>query len=97
MTITIGALRFDHVDYDANGDVLYLIGCAQRIGEPQVPADSFGTPEGHNVRYDTGGSVIGVTLVNLKWLLERDGAIGITIASRVPADGVAEALAAPST
>ena len=68
-----------------------------RRSEPQVPADSFGTPEGHNVRYDTGGSVIGITLVNLKWLLERDGAIGITIASRVPADGVAEALAAPST
>jgi len=36
------------------------------------PADSYGTPEGHNVRYDDQGQIIALTLVNPKWLLERD-------------------------
>lgn len=45
MTIKIGALSFDHVAYDADADVLYL-----SAGEPRLPAESFGTPEGHNIR-----------------------------------------------
>jgi uncharacterized protein YuzE len=67
MTITIGTITFDHVDYDADDDdVLYL-----SVGEPRGPADSYGTPEGHNVRYDDQGNIIALTLVNAKWLLER--------------------------
>jgi uncharacterized protein YuzE len=87
MTITIGTLTFDHVDYDADGDVLYL-----SVGEPREPADSYSTTEGHNVRYDTSGQVIVLTLVNAKWLLERDGEVRVTIPNR--ADTFALALAA---
>lgn len=89
MTIRIGALSFDNVAYDADADVLYL-----SIGEPRLPAESFGTPEGHNVRYGEDGAVIAVTIVNAKWLLERDGEIRLTIPSRVPAADIAPALAA---
>lgn len=89
MTIKIGTLSFDHVEYDADADVLYL-----SVGEPRLPTESFGTPEGHNVRYDATGDVIGVTLVNAKWLLERDGEIQVTIPSRVHARDLASALAA---
>jgi uncharacterized protein YuzE len=88
MTITIGTLTFDHVDYDADGDVLYL-----SVGEPREPADSYGTTEGHNVRYDDSGQVIALTLVNAKWLLERDGEVRITIPNRASADTLALALA----
>jgi uncharacterized protein YuzE len=56
MTITIGTIKFDHVDYDADGDVLYL-----SVREPREPTDSYGTIEGHNVRYDETGRVIGLT------------------------------------
>lgn len=38
MTITIGTLSFDNVEYDADADVLYL-----SVGEPRMPAESFGT------------------------------------------------------
>jgi hypothetical protein len=38
MTITIGTVTFDHVAYDAEGDVLYL-----SVGEPRQAADSYGT------------------------------------------------------
>jgi uncharacterized protein YuzE len=88
MTITIGAITFDNVDYDADGDVLYL-----SVGEPREPADSYGTAEGHNVRYDELGQVIAITLVNAKWLLERDGEVRVTIPSRVSADALAPAIA----
>jgi uncharacterized protein YuzE len=88
MTITIGTITFDHVDYDADGDVLYL-----SVGEPREAADSFGTVEGHNVRYDATGRVIALTLVNAKWLLDRDGEVRVTIPSRVSADALAPAMA----
>ncbi|HWY89378.1 MAG TPA: DUF2283 domain-containing protein [Solirubrobacteraceae bacterium] len=87
MTITIGTLTFDNVEYDAIADVLYL-----SVGEPRMPAESFGTPEGHNVRYDEKSAVVGITIVNAKWLLEHDGELRLTIPSRVSAADLAPAL-----
>ena len=40
VNITIGPLTFDHADYDAEGDVLYL-----HVGEPQE-GEGEETPEG---------------------------------------------------
>jgi uncharacterized protein YuzE len=74
VTVKIGPYEFDHFAYDATGDVLYL-----RAGQSRSAADTFGTPEGHAVRFDDDGNVIGITIVNAKWLLERDGKIGITV------------------
>jgi uncharacterized protein YuzE len=50
-----------------------------RAGESRPVADTFGTPEGHAVRFDEDCNVIGITIVNAKWLLDRDGKIGITV------------------
>jgi uncharacterized protein YuzE len=47
--------------------VLYL-----HIGERQSAADSEQTPEGHVLRLDDAGKIIGLTIINAKWLLERD-------------------------
>lgn len=90
MTVHVGPYEFDHVSYDSDGDVLYL-----RRGERQAAADTFGTPEGHAVRLDGGGEVIGITIVNAKWLLERDGTITITVPNLIEtnADDLAAALA----
>jgi uncharacterized protein YuzE len=76
MTVTIGNLTFDHATYDDHGDVLYL-----HIGEHQAAADSEETPEGHVLRFNDRGEVIGVTIINAKWLLQRDQAINITVPS----------------
>jgi hypothetical protein len=35
------------------------------------------------VRFDDDGQVIGSTIVNAKWLIERDGKLVITIPSRI--------------
>lgn len=72
-TITIGETTFDHVDYDRDADVLYL-----SIGEPRPAAQTYGTPEGHAVRYDPDGRIIGITLVNANLLLDR-GDIHVTV------------------
>jgi uncharacterized protein YuzE len=91
MTVTIGSLTFDHASYDDRGDVLYL-----HIGEHQAAADSEATPEGHVLRFNDRGEVIGVTIINAKWLLQRDHAINITVPKRVVVspDVLSEALTA---
>ncbi|HSZ70591.1 MAG TPA: DUF2283 domain-containing protein [Solirubrobacteraceae bacterium] len=89
MKVKIDDLVFDRANYDADGDVLYLT-----RGESNVAADAALTPEGHGVRYDTDGQVIGVTIINARWLLERDGHLTITLphAVRVEAGALAAAL-----
>jgi uncharacterized protein YuzE len=93
MTITIGNIIFDHATYDDRGDVLYL-----HVGERPTAADSLGTPEGHAVRYNAAGDVIGVTIVNARWLLDRDGKITITLPERIDisAAALAPAMASPA-
>lgn len=87
MTITIGNTTFSHVTYDERGDVLYL-----HVGDRQAAADTLGTPEGHAVRYDAGGEVIGLTIINARWLLDRDGKITIPERIDVSADVIAPTL-----
>jgi uncharacterized protein YuzE len=91
MTVTIGDIQFDNVSYDAEGDVLYL-----HVGDPRSAVDFDESPEGHHVRFDAGGNLVGVTIVNAKWLLERDGKIVITVPERLEAgpDALGAVLAA---
>jgi uncharacterized protein YuzE len=81
MSVHVGPYEFDHASYDSDGDVLYL-----RRGERREAADTFGTPEGHAVRLDEQGEVIGITIVNAKWLLGREGRITITVPSLIEPD-----------
>ncbi len=74
MTITVAGINFDHARYDERGDVLYL-----SAGKPQPAARAMETAEGHGVHYDEDGAVIGLTLLNVKWTLERDGELTISL------------------
>jgi uncharacterized protein YuzE len=88
-TVTIGQTTFDNVDYDRDADVLYL-----SVGVPQPAAQTFGTPEGHAVRYDAEGRVAGITLVNARQLLDRgDARVTIPQVVDVRRDELALALA----
>jgi uncharacterized protein YuzE len=73
MNITIGGITFDHHEYDSRGDVLYL-----SVGPPTAQASGLETPEGHAVHYDEHGAVIGLTLLNVRWTLEREGELTLT-------------------
>jgi uncharacterized protein YuzE len=73
MTITVAGITFDHHHYDARGDVLYL-----NVGEPRPAARGLETPEGHAIHYDESGAVIGLTLLNVRRTLEKDGRLMLT-------------------
>lgn len=91
MRVQIGPLIFDHADYDAEGDVLYL-----HVGEP-VDAEGEETPEGHVVRFEPGTQrVVGLTLINARSLLDREGRLIVTVPETLEAsaDELAPALAA---
>jgi hypothetical protein len=89
MSVMIVGIKIDRHDYDERGDVLYL----SVEGYEGPPAMAYASPEGHNVEYDTAGRVIGMTLVNVRWLLERKGELTITWPTgRVQADDLSEVL-----
>jgi len=89
VTIRIGPLVFDHADYDADGDVLYL-----HVGVPQA-AEGEETPEGHVVRFAPGTQrIVGLTIINAKHVIDRDGRLVVTVPETVEAsaDELAPAL-----
>lgn len=70
MSVRIAGAEFDEVHYDSRGDVLYL-----RVSLSREAARTLETPGGHTVDYDARGNVIGLVLINVRWTLEREGAI----------------------
>jgi uncharacterized protein YuzE len=90
VSVTIAGTTFDDYEYDSRGDVLYL-----SVGPPADPARTIATPEGHAVDYDERGKIIGMVLVNVRWILEREGTVTVTVPpSRVDAAAFGDALAA---
>lgn len=87
MSVTIAGTTFDSHEYDDRGDVLYL-----SVGPAREAARTVATPEGHAVDYDESGAVIGMVLVNVRFLLERDGVVTVT----VPPDRVVAAQIEPA-
>lgn len=79
-----------HYENDRGADVLYLW-----VGEPRVPAADDASPEGHYLQYGEDGSLIAITIVNARWLLEQDEKIVITLPEhRVEASDLGDVLAA---
>jgi uncharacterized protein YuzE len=78
MSVTIGDITFDRVHYDQEGDMLYL-----HRADPAEAVDFDESPEGHHLRFDRDGRLIGMTIVRPRWLLEQEGAITITFRERV--------------
>ncbi len=73
-TVTIGGIEFDNVDYDSRGDVLYV-----NVGDPGDAVDWDGTAEGDGTSYGPDGSLVGMTILNARLRLERDGKIELTL------------------
>lgn len=81
MSVRIGEHEFERVRYDAEGDVLYL-----GTGAQTPHAWTNATPEGHAVSFAADGTVTGMTIVNAKWLVERDGKVTVTLPHVIEAD-----------
>lgn len=88
--IKIGPITFDHADYDADSDVLYL-----HVGEPRK-AEGEETPEGDLLRFAPGTqNIVGLTVLGARRRLDRDGILTVTIPESIEAsaDDLAPALA----
>lgn len=84
MSITIGHTTFDRVHYDSDADTLYL-----HVGEPDQAVDFDESPEGHALRFNAAGELIGLTIINAKLLLDGGKPIVITVPERVTIDPAA--------
>ena len=76
MSITIDGIEFADSEYDGRGDVLYLSVTGYDAGG--LPPHGYGSPEGHGIEFDEERNAIQMTLVNVKWLIDRDGELRIT-------------------
>ncbi|HEV7941833.1 MAG TPA: DUF2283 domain-containing protein [Solirubrobacteraceae bacterium] len=74
MNIKIAETVFNNVFYDEDADVLYL-----HVGDPASAVDFDESPEGHALRFDASGKLVGVTIVGAKALLHTDDEIQITL------------------
>jgi uncharacterized protein YuzE len=90
MTVKIAEVEFDDVSYDRDADVLYLW-----AGKPRKPARDEASPEGHYLQFGEDGSLIAITIVNARWILDEEGEITITLPQRrVVAANVRDVVAA---
>jgi uncharacterized protein YuzE len=83
--VRLGDQEFDHVVYDADGDVLYL-----SRGKPVPAAETMPSSEGHAIRLNEAGEIIGITVISAKWWAERDGRVTVTIPEMAPRPGCLE-------
>lgn len=66
MLLRLQQTDFDRHDYDEVADVLYL-----GAGHPSQAVEFDETPEGHALRVDRDGRLVGITIVNARWLIEH--------------------------
>jgi uncharacterized protein YuzE len=74
VSVTIAGIEFDNNFYDREVDVLYL-----HVGSSSSAVDWEDTAEGDGVRYAVDGSLVGITILNARRRLERDGKVVITL------------------
>ena len=74
MKVKVGGIEFDNTFYDREVDVLYL-----HVGDPGSAVDWDESAEGDGLRYGGDGGLVGITILNARKRLEREGKIVITL------------------
>ena len=65
MSVMIATIEFDRIDYDREADVLYL-----SVGDPARASDYDETRDGHALRFDNDGNLVGITIVGARRLAD---------------------------
>ena len=78
MKVAFDSVTFDNCFYDRDVDVLYL-----HNGASESATEFDACPEGHHTRFDSAGTLVGITVLNARRLLDREGAITVTLPDRV--------------
>lgn len=76
MSLKIAGIEFANHDYDERGDVLYVD--VDGYDGSKFSPHSWASPEGHGIEFDEEHRVIAMTLVNVRWLIDREGEFRIT-------------------
>ena len=68
--------------------------CTSAEESRELPPTPSARPKGMLLRLDEQGEVMGITIVNAKWLIQRDGKITLTVPSQIETSAaeLAEAL-----
>jgi uncharacterized protein YuzE len=74
LRIIIAGVEFDRVRYDAGADVLYL-----HVGDPATAMDFDESPEGHHLRFNAEGHLVGITLIGVREDLETGRQVTVTL------------------
>ncbi len=82
---TIATIDFDTAHYERDADVLYL-----SLGDPARAVDFDESPEGHALRYDANGDLIGITIVGARKLVQERRDVHVQAPVTLPADALAQ-------
>lgn len=74
VSLTIDDVCFDRYHYNEVADTLCL-----HAGPVASAVDFDETVEDHLLRFDRGGTILSLTILNARLLLDRDGAITVTL------------------
>lgn len=67
-------MTFSSSHFDEVGDVLCL-----HAARGTLAVDFDETPEEHLLRFDREGRLLSLTILNVRWRLDRDGAVFVTL------------------
>jgi uncharacterized protein YuzE len=73
VSLRAGPYTFSHVTYDPPSDVLYAA-----IGRPR-PGRREQTPEAHYLRFDAKGRFSGITFMDPRQQIEREGGVYVSL------------------
>jgi hypothetical protein len=74
VALAIDGVVFDRYHYDEVGDVLCF-----HAGPAKWAVDFDETVEDHHLRFDEEGNLLSLMICNARWLLDREGAIPVTL------------------
>jgi uncharacterized protein YuzE len=74
VSLTVDDTAFDRYHYDEEADTLCF-----HTGPGKVAVDVDETVEDHLLRFDGAGDLLSLAILNARLVLERDGAIEVTL------------------
>jgi hypothetical protein len=90
VTVVIDGVAFDNYHYDEVADTLCF-----HIGPTAWAVDFDETVEDHHLRFGPEGELLSLTILNARWLLDRDGAINVTLRDGGPTSRLSGELVEP--
>jgi uncharacterized protein YuzE len=90
VSLTIDGVTFDRYHYDEDADSLCF-----HTGPAAWAVDFDETVEDHHLRYDADGALLSITILNARLLLNRDGAIEVTLREGGPTTRLERELVEP--